>query len=323
MVEVDELVDSVTATLTLSNLSTMKTKINNACVDDNEKFLFTPGETVILQNGSYTKNFSHELNCGSYSGSVTLSIQNGKLRCDTVEANNFKKSFLSGEIDGNLVFDIVQNKKTLTIVQPTSGQIAVSRNSIQLANGAVIGVGDKLVIEVSVDGSVEFKKLLVNGAEVQTTLSNGKERAEIIVTADTSISAETGVWHNICPTGGITVYSGGTYQLANYDSEADTRVTMTGYISDVYITSDCGDWNENIACSSEWTNQPVPPNEWTVTYNGYTETGGMALPYTATVTCSLSNDGFLSVSATATGENDFGSCTSAGGRFVITSIQQM
>ena len=313
---VPSLVSGVTATVTIGNSSAMKVKVNNSCSDINEKSIFTPGEVLTLTNGAYTRNYSYDLNCGSYNGQATLTVQNGVLQCSVTENNNFRKSFITGTVEGSLIFDVTQNKKTLTITQPANSEITVKRNNIELSNGAVIGVGDKLEISAKTSNSTyQINGLIINGTTYNTSSK------EITVTGNTTVSVDVGAWHTVYSGSGITVNSGSSYSLSNLRGGVLTEVTMTGYIDSIFITSECGDWAESVGISKTWTNHQTTSTSWTVSDNGYTYVAGLDFPYTASATCSFSG-GSISVSTSASGGNEYGSCSSGNARFVITSIKQ-
>ena len=158
----------VTATVTVAPSTNFRIKVNNTCVGTVEKLIFSPGQTLTLANGTYSTSCTYDdLNCGKYTVPVTLSLSNGKLSCTVgTVTNTYKKSFITADVEGTLVFDIEQVQSyTLTINSVSNGSISVTRNGVALSNGAVLSQGDTLTVSATASGSdYGVQSIVVNGS---------------------------------------------------------------------------------------------------------------------------------------------------------------
>lgn len=189
-VNISGIQEGVTATVTVASSTSFKIKVNNTCVGTVEKLIFSPGQTLTLENGTYSTSCTYDdLNCGKYTVPVTLSLSNGKLSCTVgTVTNTYKKSFITADVEGTLVFDIEQVQAyTLTINSVSNGSVKVMRNNLELSNGAVLSEGDELTVSATASGadygvqSIVVNGTLYSGASKTFTVSGNATVSAVIV----------------------------------------------------------------------------------------------------------------------------------------------
>ena len=277
----------VTATVTVAPSTNFRIKVNNTCVGTVEKLIFSPGQTLTLANGTYSTSCTYDdLNCGKYTVPVTLSLSNGKLSCTVgTVTNTYKKSFITADVEGTLVFDIEQAQPyTLTI-------ISVTRNGVVLSNGAILSQGDILTVSATASGSdYGVQSIVVNG-----TSYSGSSKT-FTVTGNTTVSAVIAQksWQTFY-NGSTTMSHGDRLTISGLKSGVPTRFT-TGTGTIIYgITDGCEyDHGTGTKTITARTNEVGTDGE--ITGSGYDSSRGISFGFSLWAT-----SGALRFSAHASG----------------------
>ena len=232
----------VTATVTVAPSTNFRIKVNNTCVGTVEKLIFSPGQTLTLANGTYSTSCTYDdLNCGKYTVPVTLSLSNGKLSCTVgTVTNTYKKSFITADVEGTLVFDIEQVQSyTLTINDVSNGDIEVKRNGVALSNGAILSQGDTLTVSATTSESdYGVQAIVVNGTSYSGTSKT------FAVTGNTTVSAiiVARSWQTFY-NGSTTMSHGDRLTISGLKSGVSTRFT-TGQGTITYGLLDGCDYDQ-------------------------------------------------------------------------------
>ena len=216
----------VTAIVTVDASTSFKIKVNNTCVGTVEKLIFSPGQTLVLENGTYSTTCTYDdLNCGKTTVPVTLSLSDGKLNCSVgTITNTYKKGFITADVDGTLVFNIEQVQSyTLTINSVSNGSVKVMRNNLELSNGAILSEGDELTVSATAfEADYGVQSIVVNG-----TSYSGASKT-FIVSGNATVSAVIvqRSWQTIF-SGSETISHGERLPISGLKANTPTRFTTS------------------------------------------------------------------------------------------------
>ena len=312
---VPNLREGITTEIIIDSTSTLKAKLTNTCEGTVEAMLIEPG-SYTLNNGIFTKSFEINLNCGKLSGSVTLSTENGLLRCTVLENSNFSHDFIQSTVEGFLNFSsIVQvNSYSFTVTPNSYATITIKRNGNVITTNDVLSGGDVLTITATETNSTYgIKYISVNG-------TNYTNPATITVNSDLTIEAITAakVWVALY-NGSRTLSHGSSMTIDGLKANVKTRFT-TGTGSIYYYTldgcdNDCGSGSKNINARTDYVSENG-------ILSGSNTDSGISLYFGFTL---KANTNELSFSAFANGSYDMGNYMHHfdGAQIVVKKIEQM